>query len=236
MSERSADRRFCGPRLFRSHHRHRTVFYRGVETPASFSLRSIFLYRRAPALAAREIHRAWFRPVGASLQASAGTAPFSPDSLGLSPRPPALHLRAGVSGNDFTGHEVGEAELDERGQPAPGCRRRTLAAQVLRPRPAHRQGIQRKGGIHSPQPGEGRFGQPPRRLARVKLQRIRWHERRRTKRTLRFDRRPGENALRSARTNLIAPSRGRKDADHKSGGPRYPLTRLHASDRRGRRD
>ena len=29
--------------------------------------------------------------------------------------------------------------------------------------------------------------------------------------------------FRSARTNLIAPSRGRKDADHKSGGPRYPL-------------
>ena len=102
MSERSADRRFCGPRLFRSHHRHRTVFYRGVETPASFSLRSIFLYRRAPALAAREIHRAWFRPVGASLQASAGTAPFSPDSLGLSPRPPALifNEHAGPSANE----------------------------------------------------------------------------------------------------------------------------------------
>ena len=44
----SADRRFCGPRLFRGYHRHRTVFYRGVETPASFSFRSIFLYRRAP--------------------------------------------------------------------------------------------------------------------------------------------------------------------------------------------
>jgi hypothetical protein len=27
--------------------------------------------------------------------------------------------------------------------------------------------------------------------------------------------------LRSARTNLIAPSRGGKDADHKSGGPHY---------------
>jgi hypothetical protein len=35
--------------LFRSHYRHRAVFYRGVETPASFSFRSIFLYRRAPA-------------------------------------------------------------------------------------------------------------------------------------------------------------------------------------------
>jgi hypothetical protein len=32
-----------------------------------------------------------------------------------------------------------------------------------------------------------------------------------------------EHALRSACTNLIAPSRGRKDADHKSGGPRYRL-------------
>ena len=69
----------------------------------------------------------------------------------------------------------------------------------------------------------------------VKLQRIRRHERQRTKGTLRFDRRPRENALRSARTNLIAPSGGRKDADHKSGpspegygpqggGPRYPLS------------
>ena len=35
----------------------------------------------------------------------------------------------------------------------------------------------------------------------------------------RFDRRPRENALRRARTNLIAPSGGRKDADHKSGPP-----------------
>jgi hypothetical protein len=34
---------------------------------------------------------------------------------------------------------------------------------------------------------------------------------------LRFDCGPRENALRSARTNLIAPSRGRKDADHRSG-------------------
>ena len=40
----------------------------------------------------------------------------------------------------------------------------------------------------SPKPGEGRFGQPSRRLAMVKLQRIRRHERRGTKRTLRFDR------------------------------------------------
>jgi hypothetical protein len=60
----------------------------------------------------------------------------------------------------------------------------------------------------------------PPRLAVVKLQRIRRLERRGTKRTLRFDRRPRENALRSARTDLIAPSRGRKDADYKNGGPR----------------
>jgi hypothetical protein len=49
-------------------------------------------------------------PVGASLQPSAGIAPFSHDSLGLSPRPRrggALHWRAGLPGNDFTGHEVG---------------------------------------------------------------------------------------------------------------------------------
>ena len=31
---------------------------------------------------------------------------------------------------------------------------------------------------------------------------------------------PRENALRSARADLIAPSRGRKDADYKNGGPR----------------
>ena len=83
-------------------------------------------------------------------------------------------------------------------------------------------------------PVQGRFGQPPGRLAMVKLQRIRRHERRRTKRTLRFDRRPRENALRSARTNLIAPSRGRKDADHKSGGPRY-LTDTHFDGKRPNR-
>ena len=53
----SADRRFCGPRLFPGHHRHRAVFYRGVETPASFPFRSAFLHLRAPARAARETHR-----------------------------------------------------------------------------------------------------------------------------------------------------------------------------------
>ena len=52
----SAERRFCGPRLLRSDYPHRAVSSRGVETPASFSFR--FLYCRAPAQAAREIHRA----------------------------------------------------------------------------------------------------------------------------------------------------------------------------------
>jgi len=28
---------------------------------------------------------------------------------------------------------------------------------------------------------------------------------------------------------LIAPSRGGKDADHKSGGPRYPLLKIKGS-------
>jgi hypothetical protein len=42
---------------------------------------------------------------------------------------------------------------------------------------------------------------------------------------LRFDRRPREDALRSARTNLMAPSRGQKDADNKSGGPRLLTVR-----------
>jgi hypothetical protein len=31
----SADRRICGPRLFRSQHGHRAVFYGGVQTAAS---------------------------------------------------------------------------------------------------------------------------------------------------------------------------------------------------------
>jgi hypothetical protein len=35
--------------------------------------------------------------------------------------------------------------------------------------------------------------------------------------------------LRSARTNLIVPTRGRKDADHKSGGPRYPRCEVLAA-------
>ena len=34
--------------------------------------------------------------------------------------------------------------------------------------------------------------------------------------------RPVENAHRSTRTDVIPSSRARKDADHKSGGPRYP--------------
>jgi hypothetical protein len=33
---------------------------------------------------------------------------------------------------------------------------------------------------------------------------------------------------------LIAPSRGRKDADHKSGGPRYPLHANNSCARRSR--
>jgi hypothetical protein len=69
----------------------------------------------------------------------------------------------------------------------------------------------------------------------VKLQRIRRHERQRIRQptdgliacpALRD--RPREDALRSARTNLIAPSRGRKDADHRSAGPRYLLRNILA--------
>jgi hypothetical protein len=71
--------------------------------------------------------------------------------------------------------------------------------------------------------GEGRLGRPPGKLAAVELQQIRWQERRRTKRTLRFEGRLLENALRSARMNLITPSRAGKDADHKSSSPRYRL-------------
>jgi hypothetical protein len=41
-------------------------------------------------------------------------------------------------------------------------------------------------------------------------------------------------ALRSARTDLIAPSRGRKDAGHKSGGPRFRFRMPpHQDTRRG---
>ena len=111
---------------------------------------------------------------------------------------------------------------------SPGAPTANSGNPVLRPHPAHRQGIQRKARTPSPQPGEGRLGQPPRRWA-VKLQRIRRPERRRTKRTLRFGRRPRENAHRPPRTNLIAASRGRKDADHKSGGPRYPVFQIAGS-------
>ena len=38
---------------------------------------------------------------------------------------------------------------------------------------------QREGGIHSPKPGEGWFGQAPGRLAMVKLERMRRHQRQR---------------------------------------------------------
>ena len=78
------------------------------------------------------------------------------------------------------------------------------------------------GPCHLLKPVAGLVSHPGR-LAMAELQRIRGHEGRRTKETLRFDPRLRENALRSARTNLIAPSRGRKDADHKSGSPRSPL-------------
>jgi hypothetical protein len=53
----SADRRFRGPRLFRSDHRHRALLYRRVRTPASFSSPAIFLCPGAPAQAARATHR-----------------------------------------------------------------------------------------------------------------------------------------------------------------------------------
>jgi hypothetical protein len=69
----------------------------------------------------------------------------------------------------------------------------------------------------------------------VKVERMRWHERQRIRQpadgliacpALRD--RPRENALRSARTSLIAPSRGRKDADHRSAGPPYLLRNILA--------
>jgi putative transposase len=44
----SADRRVCGPRLCRVFSVAIIVSYRGVETPAPLSFRSILLYRRAP--------------------------------------------------------------------------------------------------------------------------------------------------------------------------------------------
>jgi ABC-type transporter Mla subunit MlaD len=54
----SAECRSSGPRLFSRHHRHRAVFYRRVETPASFPFRSVFLHLGAPPQTARETHRA----------------------------------------------------------------------------------------------------------------------------------------------------------------------------------
>jgi len=88
------DRRLCGPRFFRSHHRHRALFYRSVETPALFSFR--FLYRRAPAQAARAIHRARFRLVGTSLQPTrhGSFGPPKPRKVVVTPAKAGIHVRA----------------------------------------------------------------------------------------------------------------------------------------------
>ena len=55
---------------------------------------------------------------------------------------------------------------------------------------------------------------------RPEQHRIRPDERRPAKQTLRFDRHPRENALRSARRNLSLPSPDRKDADLEGRSPR----------------
>ena len=96
----------------------------------------------------------------------------------------------------------------------------------------------REAGVCTSPPGEGRFAQPPGRLAMVKPQRILRHERGRIRQPVgsRVWRptdgliacpasrdRPRADAVPPLYTDLIPPSRGRKDADHKSGGPRYVL-------------
>jgi REP element-mobilizing transposase RayT len=72
----SADRRFCGPRLFHSDYRHRAVFYRGVETPAFFPFPSVFLYRRVLAQAAREIHQPDFALLAQAFNRARALHPF----------------------------------------------------------------------------------------------------------------------------------------------------------------
>jgi hypothetical protein len=155
------------------------ISYRGTTTPG--------MNRRGDAVR-RPYRRGVVRARGAGAVGARRPRLAQSEALGAggitSPRVAALRSApagACVSCNDFTGHEVGArrrlALLSTRSTSA-GARGRTVATQVLRRRPAHRQGIQRKGRIHSPQPGEGGFGEPPRRLAMVKLQRIRRPERR----------------------------------------------------------
>ena len=57
--------------------------------------------------------------------------------------------RKGVDSR-FRGNDGGGSTLSMQMTPLPGRRGRTLATQVLRPRPAHRPGIQRKGRTPSP--------------------------------------------------------------------------------------
>ena len=97
-------------------------------------------------------------------------------------------------------------------------RPRTVATDVLRPPPAHRQGKRRKGRVYSPLPGEGWLGQPPGRWAMVKLERIRRHQRRRTKETLQFDRRSRQHALQS---EVFATDEGQRTTE--------PFKNLHVA-------
>jgi len=67
------------------------------------------------------------------------------------------------------------------------------------------------------------------------------HERQGAKATLQFDRGPCQDTIRPTRANLMALSGDGKDADHKTGGPRYslgwcsfdPMARLRGSKTHG---
>jgi hypothetical protein len=62
--------------LFRSYYGHHAVFYRGVESPASFSFRSIFAYRRAPAQAATEFTEPDFALLSRAFNRARALHPF----------------------------------------------------------------------------------------------------------------------------------------------------------------
>ena len=107
---------------------HQTLFFNVCDPPKARFAECREEMSRPPPWSLREI-------ADPRLRGLMRQPPFPPYRLGLSPRPRrggALNLRADVSGNDFTGHEVGGAELNARGQPTLGRRRRTLATQVLK--------------------------------------------------------------------------------------------------------
>jgi len=125
------------------------------------------------------------------------------------------HLRTGVSGNDFAGHEVGarrrlaptEHAVNQRWGADGELWQPRFFDRALRTVKEYNEKVEYihldrvRAGLVS-RPEDGRWSSYNEYAGMSADEQDR---------TLRFDRRPRENALRSARTNLIAPSRGRKD-------------------------